>query len=173
LAFLGFDPARWQLGFDTQEDVFRFIAEGDYFDPAIYALENRTARDRVRDRKRVMYGAFLAWCAEHAQRRFTEWPAEKREWLEAVFRDFPTAMDAYARAEEDLARQKAVRAKFDGTRIGQVTGLSGQSLGSLMRAMRAAFMDQEHFETYMLATPIEEIDGLARRMAGESAHEQV
>jgi hypothetical protein len=167
LMLLGFDAERWGNGFDYQEDVYEFIVRGDYFDPAIYALENRSAKDRVRDRKRAMYQGFLAWSERNSQANFEDWPIDKSAWLPVVFGAFPDAGQAYSQAKLDLARQKQVRAKFDGKAISAATGMQGKELGELMRVIRSSFVDNEQFEKYMLAATTEEVAGLAQRFAVE------
>jgi hypothetical protein len=167
LSMLGFDADWWEEGFSYQEDVFEFIARGAYFDPAIYALENRSAKDRVRDRKRAMYQGFLAWAGRNNQANFEDWPASKSSWLPVVFKAFPSAGVTYEQARTDLERHKKVRTKFDGKRIGEVTGFEGKALGGLMRAIRSSFADNAQFEKFMLAATPAEVDGLAQRFVVE------
>jgi len=165
LRFLGFNASRWDAGFDTQEDVYQFIAAGEYFDPTIYQLENRTSRDRVRDRKRPMYSGFLEWAEKNASAHFTAWPSDKRDWLPDVFKIFQNTRIHYEQAQSDLARQKAVRAKFDGNLIGKATGLSGKALGELMREIKSSFSSGMEFEQFMLDSSEADVAKLAQQFA--------
>lgn len=165
---LGLNPGTWGAGFDHQEDVYRFIAAGTYFDPAHYALENRSARDRVRDRKRPMYGGLLEWIAQQNLTAKYTWPEDKSAWLPHVFKFFPAAENAFAQAEIDLAQQRTIQARFNGRAIGEATGRQGKDLGELMREIRESFHNKADFESYVLSATEAEILDYARSMANRS-----
>lgn len=167
IEFLGFDPARWQAGFDTLEDIYRFIAESRYFDPAIYLLENRNHRSRVRDAKRPTYTGFLQWLQQHPPvSAFNAWPERKIDWLSRIFEHFPGTETAWRQADRDLVKAKMIRSKFNGEMIGRATGLSGKTLGALMSRIRHAFADNEQFESYVLEATENDVAELARQMQG-------
>ena len=65
LTFLGLSPERYAQGFETLEDIFKFVASSDYFTPDAFLFENRNAHDRFRDQKRATYMAFLEWLKQH------------------------------------------------------------------------------------------------------------
>lgn len=58
----GFDYKKWAEGFDTEEDVFQFIASSKFFRKDIFLLENLNHINRVRNKKRSFYCNFLNWC---------------------------------------------------------------------------------------------------------------
>lgn len=149
LAFLGYDPVRFQAGFDTMEDIFRYTASTPYFDPAIYLLENRNATSRVRDAKRPTYNAFLKWLEDpaglasfHAEKfKAQDWyqfPSEKSQWLGALRAEFPDFGDRMDAALAKKARYELARTIFNGERVSELTGLKGKDLGELMRGLREA-----------------------------------
>lgn len=140
LEFLGFDPERFALGFDTPEAFYRFVADGAFFDPALYDLETRSNKARVRDRKRPIYQGFLAWIRETgAPARVASWPEDKSAWLPRLFAAFPKAEAEHQRIGRNLELARQYQTKFNGKLVGELTGLTGKDLGRLMMRVRATF----------------------------------
>lgn len=59
LTFLGFDAERYLEGFETAEDIYRYVADSAFFNPDIFLLHNRNHAARTRDSKRKTYTGFL------------------------------------------------------------------------------------------------------------------
>lgn len=158
IRYLGFDVDRWSKGFDTREDIYRFIVTGKYFDPEIFLLGNRNHQARVRDAKRPTYTGFLKWIEQHqVPANFSAWPANKSEWLPNLFAAFPTAKLDYEKSLATLARRKQVNARFNGEKVAAITGLSGKALGAHMAAFRNGFSSVEAFEEFVLTAPEQQL----------------
>ena len=133
LAFLGFDAdAHTVTGFDSLEDIYRFVANSKYFNKDIYLLDNRNAKARVRDAKRPTYTGFLKYCetlpSDHPSYEFNP---DKSVYLNMIFDKFQIKPQ-YDQVLSEHARQKEVKRKFNGKLVHTYTGLSGSELGKFM-----------------------------------------
>lgn len=164
LFFLGLDPIRFNRGFDTLEDVFRFVASSCFFNRDIYLLQNRNAKSRVRDSKRPSYMKFLAWCEAHPELPSFSFPEDKIVWRPRISVHFPSFGDKYRQAESDLARLHAASERFNGELVSRLTGLTGKPLGELMRKFRESFESTEAQQDFVLSTSKNEIESLIRQL---------
>ncbi len=98
----------------------------------IYLLENRNAKSRIRDKKRLAYMGFLKWCEAHPDLPAFSYPNDKSAWLPRIAEHFPHFQAEYDQAVADLAELRAVKAKFNGEWVSKLTGLQGKELGGLM-----------------------------------------
>ncbi|MBB4861643.1 hypothetical protein HNP46_000454 [Pseudomonas nitritireducens] len=137
IELLGYDPKRYNEGFDTLQDIYEFATSTPKFDPQIYALENRNHTARVRDKKRPVYTAFLTWLDEHkGQVPEFQWNEDKLVYLPEVFAKFPAAEKEYKAAYEEYHRNKAMASKFNGNVVAEVTGYQGKELGEFIQHFR-------------------------------------
>lgn len=164
LAFLGYDVDRFRAGFDGLEDIFWYVANSAYFNSAIYLLENRNAVSRVRDRKRKTYCEFLKFCAAHPELPAFQYPENKADWLPRIAQHFPHFQGEYDQALADLAELRAVKAKFNGEWVSQLTGLQGKELGFLMKQFKESFESAEAQRAFVLASSPEVIEARVRQV---------
>lgn len=162
-AFLGYDYARWQQGFDRLEDIFAFVASSPYFNPELYAFENLNHINRTRNRKRQTYTRFLDWLAErpeYAAQATHHFHPDKSLYLIKVHNAFPHAdllgqLKAYA---QEQAAHEARSQKFNGHLVSAWTNLKGKALGQVMAAYLKTFGSktaQEAFFDAQTASSIE------------------
>lgn len=164
LIFLGLDPMRFNRGFDTLEDVFRFVASSCFFNRDIYLLQNRNAKSRVRDSKRPSYMQFLAWCEAHPDLPSFSFPKNKLLWFARFSMYFPGFIAEYEKAKSDLARIHAAREKFNGELVSRITGLTGKPLGEMIRKFRDSFESSDAQQDFVLSASQDEIENLIRRL---------
>lgn len=164
LLFLGLDPLRFNRGFDTLEDVFRFVASSSFFNRDIYLLQNRNAKSRVRDSKRPSYMKFLAWCEANPDLPSFSFPENKILWLARFSVHFPGFSAEHEKAESDLARIHAAREKFNGEWVSSITGLTGKPLGELIRKFRESFESTEAQHDFVLSASPDEIKNRIRQL---------
>lgn len=162
LPFLGYNPEVFARGFETQEDVYNYVASSPYFNPAIFLLENRNAKSRVRDRKRAMYMQFLKYCEAHPELTAFEYPEDKAAWLPRIAEYFPGFQAEYDKALADLAELRAVKAKFNGEWVAQLTGLQGKELGGLMKRFKESFETPAAMHSFLLTSSTETIEARVR-----------
>ena len=161
LTFLGYDPERFAQGFSNLEEIFQYVAGSEFFNRDIFLLENRNAQSRVRDRKRKTYTEFLKWCEARPDLPAYQYPTGKREWMPRIAAHFAHFQAEYDDAMAELERQRAVKARFNGQYVTDLTGLQGRELGILMKHFREAFADAAAMHTYILQTSA---DALATRV---------
>ncbi|WP_018940612.1 hypothetical protein [Thioalkalivibrio sp. K90mix] len=151
LSFLGYDSQRYwkgaQGGFDSLESLFDFVSSSPYFDPGVFLPENRPNAARRRDAARPTYQAFLAWM-EGQGLCSASWGNQDKELFRA--NALVRATDRFPRLSRDVCdlldhhrRMKAVRARFNGRVVSDVTGLEGPELGAFLRERQAFFGSEE------------------------------
>ena len=143
LTCLGFDPKRYNQGFDTLEDIFKFAASTRYFNKDLFLLENRNHRARTRDRKRANYTAFLQYIANNdlPEYAFAE-NEDKSVWLPHMFNHFPNFQRDFEDTRKKFEQNKIFKDGFNGKILGEATGLSGKELGAFMGAFKQHLGDE-------------------------------
>lgn len=149
LSFLGFDYETWENGFDDLEDIFKFIADSEYFNVDYYPLEHRSHVARVRDKKRPTYNAFLKWIND--TQPLSNPLIDKEEWLTRIFDHYPQAKLDYDKAYANLAQAKLVSSKFNGDIVSRITGLKGKELGKMIAKIKKRFDSDSEFNDYILS----------------------
>lgn len=164
LVFMGYAPEKLAAGFDTPEDIFGYVASSPFFNRDVFLLENRNAKSRVRDKKRKMYMEFLRWCEARPELPAFEYPSSKASWLPRISEHFPGFQAEYDKALADLAEQRAVKAKFNGEWVSQLTGLQGKELGALMKRIKESFESPEAQRAFVLASSPEVLEARVRQV---------
>lgn len=150
LTFLGYDPKRYFEGFEDLEEIFQYVSSTPFFNRDIFLLENRNAQARVRDRKRPTYNAFLKWCEDRPNLTAFKFPEDKKAWLPRIAEFFPAFQAEYDQATLDLARQRELKARFNGDFVSKLTGLQGKELGGLMKRFKESFESPEAMHEFIL-----------------------
>lgn len=169
LRFMDYDPQVLEAGFDTPEDIYRYVASSPFFNRDIFLLENRNAKARVRDKKRKMYTDFLCWCEARPDLPAFEYPAEKDRWLPRFASHFPHFQSAYYESLAALARQYRIKEKFNGAWVSEVTGLQGKELGVLMKQFRESFPSPEAQAKFVLLNDQEVLAARLRELLAQRA----
>lgn len=152
--FLGLDYSKWRSGFTTLEDIFEWVAKGKYFDPTIF-LEELSAINEKRDRKRKTFSRFLDWVyQEHGK------PGDYYKFLIRDARDeYIPQIEEYFKCDIKsqvdefnvrMERERKIKAKFNGEMVMEITGLKGQELGAFMNKFKQH--DDGTFDDYILDT---------------------
>lgn len=140
LTVLGFSNYRYHAGFDTLEDIFRFVMSTLFFNEEIFLLENRDNKSRVRDQKRKTYTEFLEFVRNYPAQFKIQWaipPSEdKHEWLPFLFEMLPGFHKQYQQCETDYKNDQTYKSKFNGDLVSEWTGLKEKELGLFMKHLR-------------------------------------
>ena len=115
------------------------VTSSPYFNRDIYLLENRNAKSRMRDSKRVMYREFLTWCENRDD--LPEFSIEdkeeyRKEQLSNALSRFPEFKRRYDDVIIRLEHSKKLRSKFNGDIVRKITGFYGASLGIFIKEFR-------------------------------------
>jgi len=129
------------VGFDTVEQMFRWVSKSKYFHKDIYLLHNRNHISRTRDKKRKIYNEFRTWC-ETAQ-GLPEYPwtemreqdgyAGKPEFLQLALKTFDGFDIQHCKILSQHENLLRVKQNFNGEIVSRITGLQGKELGVFMQ----------------------------------------
>jgi hypothetical protein len=171
LAMLGYDAQAYETlrredQFRGLEDIFRYVVSSPYANPAIYLLENRSYRARVRDAKRPTYNKFLEWLAAQEPGSLPDYPwgeagsperqVQRRSFLDMAFERFPAFKNSYDEALAGAERLHRSKRYFNGEFVASISGLSGKELGMLMSRIRATFASNDELEGFFAAASEDE-----------------
>lgn len=144
--FLGLSYERFKEGFDTLEDIFTYVVMSPYFSSEPFQYENLNHTNRIRDRKRTTYHAFLEFIKnEENQYTFLK---DKREYLPGIFNSFPGVQEQFNESLKKLEFRLRVRQHFNGEKVREWTGLTGLTLGKFMHRLKA---DRGEFHSWVLS----------------------
>ena len=132
LKLLGYEPIIHDSGFDSLEDIFRYVVSSPRFDFAYFDLEHRNNAARLRDRKRPTYTAFLKWCHEYGydNNRDEAHSCVVTDWIRVAYRS------EISRIIRGYENHKYFKTMFNGRIVSELTGLEGKELGRLMKAIK-------------------------------------
>lgn len=136
LQFIGLDPEEFKRGFETNEDVFRFVQKSPYFNPENYLLQNVSSIGRIRDKKRPSYKEFLKFNESYTGPRFQKVP-DKNIFLPAIFKEFPGTRERVNEALAKYALKRLISSRFNGDIVKFFTGLEDKELGIFMQHLKS------------------------------------
>lgn len=154
LEFLGFSSKVYRNGFSSIESIYEFVVEGKYFNPDVYALENRNHTARVRDRKRPTYTGFLKYCEALPPIPGFDFPADKSVWIPRIFEAFPSNRPMYDEMLYKRDRAKLAKVKLNGALVREWLGVENKQLGRVMVEIKTSIKDVTE---WAIATPSEKI----------------
>lgn len=149
LEILGYSYREYCLGFDSLEDVFKYVMSSPYYNFNKFDLSQRNAKARIRDAKRPNYHAFL----EYAQKnpKTNEIPS-KSEFLNTLFVKSPWFQSSFKRCLDKHDHKKMLKSKYNGHIIKGLTGLEGKEVAKFMEDRKYVFT-----ETYLENTSKDEV----------------
>ena len=136
--FLGLPFTPFMQGFETLEDVFKYVMSSWYFSPEPFQYENLNHTNRIRDRKRTTYHMFLEYIKEHTVEKPFEFRKDKDSYLPLIFSHFPNVEEQYKASKEKLAFRLKVKEHFNGAKVQEWTKLEGEQLGQFMAHVKKA-----------------------------------
>lgn len=142
LTFGGYDPVRYNKGFDTKLEIFEFAASTPYYNYEIFDLDNRNYRARTRDRKRPTYTEFLVWAQENATATGYEWNSNKAAYLPRILHTF-NKIDEFTDLLKDHSKKIKTKEMFNGNIVSDLTGLKGKELGAFMAQFKKIFKQDD------------------------------
>lgn len=133
LKFLGLDPRRYHRGFDTLDDIFKYVSSSMYFDIEDFLLENRSNSARSRDAKRNNYHKFLAWCKEN--KPLNRHYVGESLYIGLLFKNFPEFKTRYDYQIMRSEKLRLANKKLNGNVVGELldNSLNPSDKGKLIR----------------------------------------
>lgn len=148
LQFLDYDPLIHSTGFDTLHQIFEYTTSSRYFEPAQYALSNRTSEARRRDRIRPSYIAILEYMESMFSLTDTaeKVPVDRQFHLERAFKQFPTFKLQYDSNLSKHTISTKYKQNFNGKLISEWYGLTGVELGKFVHCWTKYFEEHDMIE---------------------------
>lgn len=133
LRYIDLDIDRFSDGFRDETDAFCFVADSEYFRPSIFMFENLDSKNRLRNKKRVMYSNFVTWCtnmypAEKLSKEYAT-TMELDEFLERAFEMSNSFHDRFLEVCHVFLIRKHMKQYLGGEVIHALTGFTGEKLG--------------------------------------------
>lgn len=145
----GLDHAAWVRGFDTREDMFRWVTASPYFSPKPYLDPEGPMAQRAGIRPGI--AAFIDWVRANVSPDAGAYIEDPVGWVEGKF---PKARirEKVEHQKVKTARMAQIAEKFSGRLVMALRpGLEGKPLGEFIRTFKASKPD---FDAYILdATP--------------------
>lgn len=160
LEFLGLDYKTFEQGFSDLPEIFEFVCSSKYFSPIPFQLENLNAVDRIRDKKRSTYMAFLKYVADK-QSTYNPDP-NKANYLPLILDFFPGIQEPYNLLVEEHKRRLYIRTLFNGSLVEEWTEYHNVHLGYFMKFLRETLGNPE---TWVLNLTPEQIKDLVLTQA--------
>ena len=153
LAFLGFDVARYDQGFDNLDEIFDFVTASKYFNPWMFDFETLNRINRDRDKKRKTYASFVEHVAPMKERgleAFHYFYHDKKAYLGLIDHYFPGFLLEYRELEKKEEIKRAVSKLYNGNLVMQYFDISDKSLGAAIGTFEKQFGSREKLEEYVL-----------------------
>jgi len=159
LPAFGYDYKTWEAGFDTPEDIFRFVVSSPYFSKDIYLLHNRNHKSRVRDAKRKTYSDFLLWIEQQPEGSLPAfvYPEDRFEMLPRLFEALPGFKEKYDAVQIRFLDHVRFQERFNGEYVAKLTGRTNAELGRLMKHLREQFPERDGQRQFVLKSTDDEV----------------
>lgn len=169
LEFLGFNFSKYTLGFDTLNDIYRYVRYSEFFNSDIFSFEEMNHTNRVRNKKRSTYQGFIDYLnnQHEVEKSFLKYyfNGNKSIYLDRINYYFPE-VDIFGFIEsynKDLELDKKVKEKFNGEIVSKITGLQGKELGQFIAFYKNRFTTTDEyfgytFEFYIIESTSKQIE---------------
>ena len=146
--FFNLDFQKWKDGFDEPEDLFKWLASSDYFDPEYFKFENLNHQNRTRNKKRGTYSMFVEYLEANKDTIRPGKLANRysaQQWVNRGLLHFYKESGMWYDKVHTLIEQRYIfdtaRKVFSGNDIKELTQLEGKELGDVIVAFKRYFLD--------------------------------
>jgi len=163
--FLGLDYEKWVEGFDTLEDIFRYVMTSSLFNPEMFQLKELNKINRERNLKRASYMSFLEFIKNkgaHPDYNKNVASLAKKEVINVIRGNFPEANIDLHLAEINYkhARKNLIKQKFNGGILMEKYGLKGKDIGESLKGFKEYIQWVHEFEfddydNYIIKTDVD------------------
>lgn len=145
LSLLGFHSPEIEqfkyVGFDTQEDIFKWIYKSKLFHPSFFEISNKNQKVRTRAKKRKMFNLFIQQISglDYEPLNFIEL---KQSYLIELFHAFPFLEPQIKYLENKFLQHKKYTEKFNGNVVMKLIPIVGKELGNFMHQFKTYYIEQ-------------------------------
>jgi len=151
--YFGWDHYRWQKGFDTIEDIFKFVISCKHFQGKSYKYDELNHINRTRNKKRAVYAQFITYLEDNGLIESFNSQNKGHNVTHALI-SFDK-MDEYENILSTIERRIQVREKFNGEIVNLHTKLTGPKLGRFIASYKKQYA---HFDEFILKQSPTEIE---------------
>lgn len=135
----------WLDGFNTLEDMFKWVCSSVYFNKDVFSYDNMNSTDRIRERKRTTYEKFLEYIYNRTYLQSHPYDnlslkdgynIKQPQFDDIIVPLFPHAKEEYINITYKHIDDKKFKEKFNGGICMKLTGLEGKELGAFMQWAR-------------------------------------
>lgn len=138
-------------GFQTLEDIFKFVMTSPHFSKEIYLLDNRNAISRERDAKRKTYMTFLKYLETiDAPTVEIDKNVLREQYLNLALDTFKKFEYQYYDALQAQQTKALIKQKFNGSMVQEITGLRSEYLGGFITAYKKTFESEFDFKMFII-----------------------
>ncbi len=158
-AFLELDYDAWLTGFESLEQMYRWVMTSPYF--SVEPYRDLSANTRKRARLRPTIQRFLAFIQAQNITATYAYKEDRQAYLATIDAFFPEAnlLEHIAREKARETRVEQVKAKFGGRLVMRlIPSLEGRTLGLFLQAFQQDFGELDDFEEAMVSMSPSEIE---------------
>ena len=134
---LSLDKEPFYEGFETEYDLFNWIATSPLIKEDAFKLENLTNKDRTRDRKRKFYNQWVQYLTTEDYKKI-----DKNKYPEFDLYSYPHLSEKYNEYEKEFNNIKSLYNKFNGNLVMELTNLTGKDLGNFIANFKKKYTDE-------------------------------
>lgn len=161
LAFLQLDVPQWHIGFDTLDDIYRWVIASPYFSVLPYLGDDDKAIQRRIRQERTTVQRFVEFLQRERVDKQYPYLENRDEYLPMIADFFREEVDLLGEIEREQVRERqveALRRKWNGDLLMQwFPALSGKSLGAFIQYSKQQWQSESDFEQWLQAAHPEEI----------------
>lgn len=158
--FAGYDYDRYLEGFETVEDIFKYLISNKFFDPIMFEFENLKHIDRKRNLRRKSYHTFIEYLKENKIPKVYEFNPSKDAYLPMIDEFFPEVniLEQIKTFTDQNVLNKLISEKFNGNHIMEMfPELKGKELGYAISKYKEMFGTVDEYNEVILEYSFEEI----------------
>lgn len=144
----GLDHYIWNEGFDTEEEIFKWITKSHFFNPDLFSFENMNHQARTRDRKRPDYNRFVNWLKDKNDLHQYQKNDNKHVYLNWILEKFPNLKYEIEVVRYDYYQRIENYKKFNGNLVKDWTGKEGIELGKIIKNYKES-INPEKFDDFI------------------------
>lgn len=160
LDFIGLDYSKYKKGFDTFNEMFKFVQDSKYFNKRFFVSREFNNHNALkRDNHRQVFLKLLDYIEENGIVDSEIVRPSLQDTIDMLDSRYPVELKQ--RIERDVARMeiyKKISSKWNGHLFMSITGLQGKELGSFVKHLNSKY----HNKNFVLGLTEQEIEKIVK-----------
>lgn len=154
LTALGYNPQRWEKGFDGLESIFEFVASSPNYSSDIFA--DHGYKDIPEGERLTMRQSMAKWVDENPV-KVSPFNVGKEAWQAFVLEKFPFVQQKVQEIEKQHQDHLVAREKFNGNLVTELTGRTQRELGQFLTRFQESLGGKDGQTTWVLGASADAI----------------